>query len=515
MSITYLTEFDWPSAGEPTAESYLREWLHKHSYAEDPACAGVEGRSATFSMLEGRGEGSESRLFYIRDRFGDRDLLATVLVKPCSDHQRIWVEQRFANVSAATTPKLPQIPAFLELFTTPMSWDPSDPSDYIRSAGPIDVSNGPDALVKRIRDGVGRPFVLLNFGQRTDRYDQLLDKIGSRVRVAAEIYRASASTAFELRRVLFPEKQFPVGGLVLVAPGESLTVKALPATIVARQPDAAARQVQRLTIEWQRRWCPSIEVRRALADFERAGLGGAGDEEAALQLASSVESRLNDEIENRKRAENERDESILDLNETLVELNESRRRAAYLEKRLAEVGDYAAGLLPEDELPTDVESCAEVLELVAVYLSHVQITGDAEPTEALDEHPAASIWAKKGWQALQALQSYAEFKASGSFQGNFYSFCSNLPAEAVAFNSDKVATKESESTTANPKCRRARMFSVPNDVHSDCEVYMESHIKISKGGSPAPRIHFYDDTGGATGKVYVGYFGDHLPTAST
>jgi hypothetical protein len=39
---------------------------------------------------------------------------------------------------------------------------------------------------------------------------------------------------------------------------------------------------------------------------------------------------------------------------------------------------------------------------------------------------------------------------------------------------------------------------------------METHIKIEPGGSPAPRIHFYDDTRGPTGKVHIGWFGDHL-----
>jgi len=39
-------------------------------------------------------------------------------------------------------------------------------------------------------------------------------------------------------------------------------------------------------------------------------------------------------------------------------------------------------------------------------------------------------------------------------------------------------------------------------------------IKIEQGGYPSPRIHFHDDTGGATSQVHVGYFGVHLDNKS-
>jgi hypothetical protein len=39
---------------------------------------------------------------------------------------------------------------------------------------------------------------------------------------------------------------------------------------------------------------------------------------------------------------------------------------------------------------------------------------------------------------------------------------------------------------------------------------MEEHIKIEPGGTPCPRIYYYDDTRGVTKKIHVGWFGDHL-----
>lgn len=41
------------------------------------------------------------------------------------------------------------------------------------------------------------------------------------------------------------------------------------------------------------------------------------------------------------------------------------------------------------------------------------------------------------------------------------------------------------------------------------------HIKLQEGGRPAPRIHVFDDTAGASRKLYVRYFGEHLINADT
>ena len=39
---------------------------------------------------------------------------------------------------------------------------------------------------------------------------------------------------------------------------------------------------------------------------------------------------------------------------------------------------------------------------------------------------------------------------------------------------------------------------------------MDAHIKVAQaGGTLTPRIYFYDDTGGVTGKVHIGFIGPH------
>ena len=47
---------------------------------------------------------------------------------------------------------------------------------------------------------------------------------------------------------------------------------------------------------------------------------------------------------------------------------------------------------------------------------------------------------------------------------------------------------------------------------------MEAHLKpVQGGGMQIPRIYFYDDTKGRTGKVHVGFIGPHdrMPNLSS
>jgi hypothetical protein len=73
---------------------------------------------------------------------------------------------------------------------------------------------------------------------------------------------------------------------------------------------------------------------------------------------------------------------------------------------------------------------------------------------------------------------------------------------------------ESETTDQNERFRELRTFTVDGAVVADGRIYMPAHVKIEKGGNPAPRIHFHDDTSGATGKIYVGWFGPHRDSKS-
>lgn len=183
---------------------------------------------------------------------------------------------------------------------------------------------------------------------------------------------------------------------------------------------------------------------------------------------------------------------------------------------VAAAGDYVAGLeTPPSALPTVASDCVEALKLAGAHLPLVELGDTIETAAELDQNPKAGTWGRKAWQTLRALQSYAEAKASGTCTGNFFSFCRAATPGSDVVPADWVAAGENETTTNNPRFRQARTFPVPTAVRGDGRAYMEEHIRLEKGSDPALRLHFWDDTGGRTGKVYVGYLGRHLPSFQT
>ncbi|GAB2644639.1 hypothetical protein GCM10027270_35400 [Nocardioides ginkgobilobae] len=200
----------------------------------------------------------------------------------------------------------------------------------------------------------------------------------------------------------------------------------------------------------------------------------------------------------------------LDATETSAALETAERRARWLEKRLREMGDAALG--EDDELPAAPPSVADALELAREHLTHVVI-GDTDQTAAeLDLHAASQMFAIKTWQALIALNDYAQARSRGEFQGSFMAWCQSPPGGRSAISANSVAPGESQTVDQSPALRSVRVFTVPTSVNESGEVYMAAHIRISKRAAPAPRLHFHDDSA-KSGKVYVGYLGAHLPTA--
>jgi hypothetical protein len=220
--------------------------------------------------------------------------------------------------------------------------------------------------------------------------------------------------------------------------------------------------------------------------------------------------------EERDRLQQELEWQILEAEENAAEANAARSRVRWLEQRLSEANIYVAGApTPEVETPTTAADCVEALDLARRHLDFV-VVGDTEAcAEELDQHLKAGTWGRKAWQALEALQSYAAYKSAGVWTGNFLSFCRGCPPGSRVIPAEWVAAAENETTAKNPRFRRARTFPVPAEVNPDGEAYMEEHVKLEKGSDPAPRLHFWDDTGGKTGKIFVGYLGRHLPSFET
>lgn len=122
--------------------------------------------------------------------------------------------------------------------------------------------------------------------------------------------------------------------------------------------------------------------------------------------------------------------------------------------------------------------------------------------------PAVAVW-----EALEALEAYAQFKADAGFAGDFLAYCESAPSGASSVEPERVARHESRTVTQDTTLQRQRIFPVPAEVDPSGSVFMRDHVKLARTGS-APRLHFFDDTRGTTGKIHVGYIGPHLATSS-
>jgi hypothetical protein len=207
-----------------------------------------------------------------------------------------------------------------------------------------------------------------------------------------------------------------------------------------------------------------------------------------------------------------------------VELQECERKAQdrirWLEGRLAEHADPVYGVQSDTDPdgPWDAESLMDVVQRARKQLRHLDLpdTLDTEVSKLDVMYPRQRRrWTGRTWDALRALDAYAAARAEARFTGGFYDWCSRPLPGAAVITPTMVSMKESDSVSGNPKYHRARVFRVPAEIDPSGRVYMPAHIKLQPVGSPAPRMHFLDDAGGATGKIWIGYLGDHLPNTRT
>lgn len=193
--------------------------------------------------------------------------------------------------------------------------------------------------------------------------------------------------------------------------------------------------------------------------------------------------------------------------ELLGQVGDLQARVRYLQGQLATYDGAAAyAEPPADEFVPDF--CSEVIDEANRRLDSIVIHPSVrDGVDDLDEH-ANESWARKGWQALQALDSYAKAKAEG-FAGDFMAYC-DAAIDGAKVPKTWIGRHESQLTKSNARFRDLRTLPIATNVDPDGRVLMEEHIKIEQGGRPAPRIHFFDDTGGATQRIHIGWFGDHL-----
>lgn len=255
-----------------------------------------------------------------------------------------------------------------------------------------------------------------------------------------------------------------------------------------------------------------LERRRSAAMTQLLAGGEEVDLPTALQLLEDESERAN-ELENRlKDVETQLERTLQEQDTALGELDDALSRLRYLDRAFRELGEVPtveAGI--DDDWRPD--STVDALMAAREWLHFLVISPTEELCSVLDGQQRRAVWAKKIWLTLRALNDYCRTKAAGQFNGDIAMYRANPPSGAIPLLSE-YAPVESESTSNQLHLRSIRTFAVPTSVDSTGKIYMQQHVKIDQGGQSAPRIHLYDDSGGPTQRIYIGYIGPHLATSS-
>lgn len=249
----------------------------------------------------------------------------------------------------------------------------------------------------------------------------------------------------------------------------------------------------------------------------------AGRVEALESEVEAVWEALYQAREERTAARAERDEQAEQMYDVLEDLEMAQQRVEQLQDLLKQsrAETVKALVLAGQAAPSSTGSAAEYGHFAtlrqAVAIARENLLRVVLPSELddgiarLDSALQSRHWARNIFDGLLAFEAYAH--RTGEF-GDFREWCSKSRHERVWFsNAKKLAMRESESVMKNPDLRRFRELPVSAQVDRSGSVLMEAHLKIANG-SLAPRVYFYDDTRGSTGKVHVGFIGPHnlMPT---
>lgn len=176
--------------------------------------------------------------------------------------------------------------------------------------------------------------------------------------------------------------------------------------------------------------------------------------------------------------------------------------------------DYALyARLAEMDLPDTMEGlCAmarSTLRLVGVPAS---VDG---PATKLDDQRETSIWIRRAWLLMCAMEAFATAQAqTGAGTTSFRRYCQHMPQPPMGVR--HIAAGESQTVETSKKMREQRTFEVAPGVADAGRIYMGAHARVTASSKPpAPRMHFFDDTMGASRMMHVGYIGAHLDTVGT
>ncbi|MFE9565434.1 hypothetical protein ACFYM0_30490 [Streptomyces sp. NPDC006487] len=224
-----------------------------------------------------------------------------------------------------------------------------------------------------------------------------------------------------------------------------------------------------------------------------------------------------DEIRGLKRElhEAQQGESMLvvEYDEQYRELHGAKAQVRALQKQLLILNAAEAAYTPVAPGPPGPASFAEILDRIA-GMPRVHFTGSRKVTLELDDQAYGSSWGRMAWDALLALQDYADAAAGGEATRDFKQWCEDVPEGKHSISPRKIIRDESKSVKTKADWRKERTFPVPEHIDPTRKLFMGAHVRIGGGNTIAPRLHYYDGAC-ATHGIFIGYMGPHLTNTLT
>lgn len=251
---------------------------------------------------------------------------------------------------------------------------------------------------------------------------------------------------------------------------------------------------------------------------------GAASAEALAELRNEVSELLDETELDLRTLEAEREELRGERDDAQEELARTIGHLDRLRKALRDIGHenllYATEYETGTSIPDTVQDIDEAVMAAQSYLdSWLTLPDEARrDLDKLTTTPNALAWGNTTWRGLRALAGYARDVQEGWDRGGFWDWCSTGRPDAWPATVKKLSMTESDSVTNSSKLVDARLFPVDPAIDASGKVRMYAHLKIAEGGGNlAPRVYFFDDTAGSTGKVHVGFIGPHylVPNKST
>lgn len=242
--------------------------------------------------------------------------------------------------------------------------------------------------------------------------------------------------------------------------------------------------------------------------------------DALLESNDSLQRRLDGLEEDLEYARAERAEARKDLTRSEEDSARGQREISYLRRALSEHSPQAAFAFADQDAPQNpLGECPATWELLArstVLAAHkIILTAPSKKVTALSALDADGAALTAAWEALGTLSAYREAVETGSWDQDVHAYCESAPAECFHVAPSKHSRGETGTTKRDPRFKKARLLPVPTSVDASGKTHMWSHFKPHTWAAEKRlRIHYLDQVS-TDGTIYVGYIGEHLPSAST